>query len=46
LSAYWQRGSLLVMLLAIWASYYLWKDKMGLGRLFRFARGGSGPERA
>jgi len=34
------------LLLAIWAGYYIWRDKMGMGRLFRFARGGSGPERA
>jgi uncharacterized membrane protein YbhN (UPF0104 family) len=32
------------LLLAIWAGYYVWKDKIGLGRLFRFARGGSGPD--
>lgn len=32
------------LLLSLWAGYYLWRDKMGLGRLFRFARGGSGPE--
>ncbi len=34
------------LLLSIWAGYYVWRDKMGLGRLFRFARGGSEPERA
>ena len=32
--------------LAIWAGFYVWRDKIGLGRLFRFARGGSEPEAA
>ena len=34
------------LLLAIWAGFYVWRDKIGLGRLFRFARGGSEPEAA
>jgi hypothetical protein len=34
------------LLLAVWAGYYVWRDKMGLGRLFRFARGGSAAEGA
>ncbi len=29
------------LLLSLWAGYYVWRDKIGLGRLFRFARGGS-----
>jgi len=28
------------LLLGGWAGYYLWRDRIGLGRLFRFARGG------
>ena len=32
------------LLLSLWAGYYVWRDKMGVGRLFRFARGGSEPE--
>jgi uncharacterized protein (TIRG00374 family) len=32
------------LLLSLWAGFYVWRDKMGLGRLFRFARGGSEPE--
>ena len=32
------------LLLSLWAGYYVWRDKMGIGRLFRFARGGSEPE--
>ncbi len=31
------------LLLAVWAGYYVWREKIGLGRLFRFARGGSDP---
>ncbi len=34
------------LLLSFWAGYYVWRDKMGLGRLFRFARGGSEPAEA
>ena len=31
------------LLLALWAGWFLWRDRIGLGRLFRFARGsGSG----
>jgi hypothetical protein len=29
------------LLLALWGGYYLWRDGIGLGRLFRFARGGA-----
>jgi len=32
------------LLLALWAGYYLWRDKIGLGRVFRFARGRSDDE--
>jgi uncharacterized protein (TIRG00374 family) len=32
------------LLLSLWAGYYVWRDKMGIGRLFRFARGQSEPE--
>jgi uncharacterized protein (TIRG00374 family) len=32
------------LLLALWAAYYLWRDKIGLGRVFRFARGRSDDE--
>jgi uncharacterized protein (TIRG00374 family) len=34
------------LLLSLWAGYYVWRDKIGLGRLFRFARGGSEPVEA
>jgi uncharacterized membrane protein YbhN (UPF0104 family) len=34
------------LLLSLWSGYYVWRDKIGLGRLFRFARGGSGPATA
>jgi len=27
------------LLLGAWAGYYLWRDRIGLGRVFRFARG-------
>jgi uncharacterized membrane protein YbhN (UPF0104 family) len=27
------------LLLSAWAGYYLWRDRIGLGRVFRFARG-------
>jgi hypothetical protein len=27
------------LLLSLWAGWYLWRDRIGLGRLFRFARG-------
>jgi uncharacterized protein (TIRG00374 family) len=30
------------LLLAGWAAFFLWRDRIGLGRLFRFARGGGG----
>ena len=29
------------LLLSAWAGWYLWRDGIGLGRVFRFARGGS-----
>ena len=32
------------LLLALWAGWFLWRDRIGLGRLFRFARGGSARE--
>ena len=32
------------LLLSLWGGYYLWRDGIGLGRLFRFARGGRGAE--
>lgn len=31
------------LLLAIWSGYYLWRDGVQIGRLFRFARGGGSP---
>jgi uncharacterized protein (TIRG00374 family) len=31
------------LVLAAWAGFYLWRDRIGLGRLFRFARGGGAP---
>jgi uncharacterized protein (TIRG00374 family) len=30
------------LLLGLWAGWYLWRDGIGLGRLFRFARGSGG----
>ena len=30
------------LLLSIWAGWYLWRDRIGIGRVFRFARGGGG----
>lgn len=29
------------LLLALWAAWYLWRDRIGIGRVFRFARGGA-----
>jgi hypothetical protein len=29
------------LLLALWGGWYLWRDRIGLGRVFRFARGDS-----
>jgi uncharacterized protein (TIRG00374 family) len=31
-------------LLTAWAAYFLWRDRIGLGRLFRFARGARAAE--
>jgi hypothetical protein len=28
------------LLLALWSGWFLWRDKIGIGRVFRFARGG------